>query len=220
MAEDLEEDFEENDEGGGGDEHGGGGGGGKPGMKKIIMIVAPVILLIGVGAGLYFSGMLDGLLGKKHADAEETASEEPKKEEHAAKEEPKKEEHGEGEEKSSKKKEKKKGGGEHEGAGESLSIFMDLPDMLVNLQSTGRKQSFLKIHVALELENPADQPKVDAVMPRIIDSFQVYLRELRTDDLQGAAGMHLLREELLSRVSLAVQPVKVKDILFREILIQ
>lgn len=212
MAEDLEEDFEEDEEGGSPAED---GGSSKPGMKKIIMIVAPIILLIGVGAGLYFSGMLDGLLGKKHAAAEteEAASEEAPKEEHAAKKEEGGEEH------SAKKKEKKKGG-EHEGAGEALSIFMDLPDMLVNLQSTGRKQSFLKIHVALELENPADQPKIDAVMPRIVDSFQVYLRELRTDDLQGAAGMHLLREELLSRVSLAVQPVKVKDVLFREILIQ
>ena len=216
MAEDLEEDFEEDEEGGAPAAE---GGHSKPGMKKIIMIVAPIILLIGVGAGLYFSGMLDGLLGKKHAEAgtEEAAAEEAPKEEHAAKETAKKEEGG-GEEHSSKKKEKKKGG---EGGGsESLSIFMDLPDMLVNLQSTGRKQSFLKIHVALELENPSDQPKIDAVMPRIVDSFQVYLRELRTDDLQGAAGMHLLREELLSRVSLAVQPVKVKDILFREILIQ
>ena len=214
MAEDLEEDFEENEEGEVAAEE----GGGKPDMKKIIMIVAPIILLIGVGAGLYFSGLLDGLLGKKHAAAEEAAAEEEPKKEEAAPKEEKKEEHGGGEEKKEKK--KKKEGGGHEGGGAPLSVFMDLPDMLVNLQSTGRKQSFLKIHVALELDNPADQPKVDAVMPRIVDSFQVYLRELRTDDLQGAAGMHLLREELLSRVSLAVQPVKVKDILFREILIQ
>ena len=217
MAEDLEEDFEEHEEGGEPAEE----GGGKPDLKKIIMIVAPIVLLLGVGAGLYFSGLLDGLLGKKHAEAEQTeegaAEEAAPKEEHAAKEEHGKEEHGK-EEHAEKKKKKKEGG--HEGAGAPVSIFMDLPDMLVNLQSTGRKQSFLKIHVALELENPADQPKVDAVMPRIVDSFQVYLRELRTDDLQGAAGMHLLREELLSRVSLAVQPVKVKDILFREILIQ
>ena len=215
MAEDLEEDFEEGEEGEAPSSEGGGGG--KAGMKKIIMIVAPIVLLIGVGAGLYFSGMLDGLLGKKSADAEEAApAEEPKKEEHAAK----KEEHGAKKEEHGSKKEKKEGGG-HEGGGAApSSVFMDLPDMLVNLQSTGRKQSFLKIHVALELDNPMDQPKVDAVMPRIVDSFQVYLRELRTDDLQGAAGMHLLREELLSRVSLAVQPVKVKDILFREILIQ
>ena len=217
MAEDLEEDFEEDEEEGEASEGHGGGGGKKPDMKKIIMIVAPIVLVIGIGAGLFFSGLLDGLLGKKKAaaeDGEEAAQEEPKKEEHAEKKEAKKEEHGEKPEKKEKKKK-----GEHEG-GSANSIFMDLPDMLVNLQSTGRKQSFLKIHVALELDNPMDQPKIDAMMPRIVDSFQVYLRELRVDDLQGAAGMHLLREELLSRVQLAVQSVKIKDVLFREILIQ
>jgi len=214
MAEDLEEDFEEGEP----SAEGGESGGKKGGMKKIILIVAPIVLLLGVGAGLYFSGLLDGLLGKKPAAAE--GSEEAAAGGEAAKEAPKKEESGEKKEEHGAKKEKKKEGG-HEGGGAApSSVFMDLPDLLVNLQSTGRKQSFLKLHVALELDNPLDQPKVDAVMPRIIDSFQVYLRELRTDDLQGAAGMHLLREELLSRVTLAVQPVKVKDILFREILIQ
>jgi flagellar FliL protein len=98
--------------------------------------------------------------------------------------------------------------------------FMDLPEMLVNLQSNGRRQSFLKIRVALELTNPADQARVRAVMPLIVDSFQVYLRELRIEDLEGAAGMHLLREELLRRVNAAVKPVVVKDVLFREMLIQ
>jgi flagellar FliL protein len=209
MAEDLEEDFDE-DEGG---ESALPEKGGKPGLKKILLIVVPVLLVIGLGAGLYFSGVLNNLFGSKESTA--GGEEEAGKSEEAAPpvEKESKAEHG------GEKKEKKAKKGE--GGGNAVaSVFMDLPDMLVNLQSTGRKQSFLKIHVALELENPMDQPKVDAVMPRIVDSFQVYLRELRPDDLQGAAGMHLLREELLSRVSLAVQPVKVKDVLFREILIQ
>lgn len=100
------------------------------------------------------------------------------------------------------------------------AVFMDLPEMLVNLQGSGRKQSFLKIRVALELEQVTDQPRVEQVLPRIIDNFQVYLRELRMEDLQGAAGMHLLREELLARVSAAVKPVKVNDVLFKEMLVQ
>jgi flagellar FliL protein len=57
-------------------------------------------------------------------------------------------------------------------------------------------------------------------MPRILDNFQVYLRELRLDDLRGSAGMYRLREELLARVNAAVAPVKVRDILFKEMLVQ
>lgn len=104
--------------------------------------------------------------------------------------------------------------------GLNAAIFLDLPEILVNLQTTGRKQSFLKIRVALELDNPADMPKIDQVMPRIIDAFQVYLRELRPDDLQGSAGIYLLREELLTRVRMIAKPTKINDVLFREMLVQ
>lgn len=102
------------------------------------------------------------------------------------------------------------------------TVFYDLPEILVNLnsQAQGRKQNFLKIRVSLELQGPLDVPKVEAVIPRIIDNFQVYLRELRVDDLQGSAGMLRLREELLARVNAAIKPAKVNDVLFKEILVQ
>ena len=57
-------------------------------------------------------------------------------------------------------------------------------------------------------------------MPRVVDNFQVYLRELRLEDLGGSAGLFRLKEELLFRVNRAVDPVQVTDILFREMLVQ
>ena len=100
------------------------------------------------------------------------------------------------------------------------AVFYDLPEILVNLNSAGRKQNFLKIRVSLELESPLDVPKIEAVMPRIIDNFQVYLRELRIEDLQGSSGLLRLREELLTRVNSSVKPAKVNDVLFKEMLVQ
>jgi flagellar protein FliL len=100
------------------------------------------------------------------------------------------------------------------------SVFFDLPDLLVNLNSSGRKASFLKISVSLDLEDQADTARIQAVMPRIIDNFQVYLRELRVEDLRGSGGIYRLREELLARVNTAAAPVKVKDVLFKEMLVQ
>ncbi len=99
-------------------------------------------------------------------------------------------------------------------------IFHDLPEILVNLNTGGRKSSFLKIKVALELQSQADIARVEALMPRVKDNFVVYLRELRIEDLQGSAGVYRLREELMRRVSNAVAPVVVKDVLFREMLVQ
>ena len=100
------------------------------------------------------------------------------------------------------------------------AVFFDLPEILVNLNTGRRKSTFLKIRVSLELENAEDVARIEAVMPRIIDNFQVYLRELRVEDLKGSAGMYRLREELLTRVTLAAAPSKVSDVLFKEMLVQ
>jgi flagellar FliL protein len=100
------------------------------------------------------------------------------------------------------------------------AVFFDLPDLLVNLNGAGRKASFLKLTVSLELEKQDDVARLQAVLPRIIDNFQVYLRELRVEDLRGSGGIYRLREELLTRVNAAAAPVKVADVLFKEMLVQ
>jgi len=99
-------------------------------------------------------------------------------------------------------------------------VYYPVPEILVNLSGTGGKTHYLKIKVSLELANKAEIPKVEAVLPRIVDNFQVYLRELRVEDLRGSAGLYRLREELLARVNIAAAPAKVSDVLFKEMLVQ
>ncbi len=118
------------------------------------------------------------------------------------------------------------GGGEPEPAeGEETlvqgdAVFYELPELLVNLSTPGRKTTFLKIKVSLQLQSEQDIPRIELMMPRIVDNFQVYLRELRVEDLKGSAGMYRLREELLARVSVAVAPAVINDVLFKEMLVQ
>ncbi len=100
------------------------------------------------------------------------------------------------------------------------SVYYEMPDMLVNLNTSGGKVGYLKISVSLEVGSEEDFPKLDAVLPRIVDNFQVYLRELRVEDLRGSAGLQRLREELFMRVANAAAPTEVRDVLFREMLIQ
>ncbi len=100
------------------------------------------------------------------------------------------------------------------------SVFLNLPDMIVNINTDSKRPVFLKISTSIELGSPEDVKAVEALLPRVVDNFQIYIRELRMEDLKGSAGMYRLREELLMRVSQAVAPVKVRDILFREILLQ
>ena len=111
-------------------------------------------------------------------------------------------------------------GGDGSPAQPGTVVFHDLPEMIVTLNTGARKAAFLKIRVSLELTRADDVAKVQAVMPRIVDNFQVYLRELRMEDLKGSAGMYRLREELLTRVKAAAHPAKVNAVLFKEMLIQ
>lgn len=154
------------------------------GKKIILFFVLPVVLVLGTAAGVYFSGALDGMLGKKQ---DKVAVEKAKAEALRAK-----------------------------------AVFFDLPELLVNLNSTGtgRRTNFLKISISLEMPGEADVTQLKQMLPRIIDSFQVYLRELRVTDLKGSAGMYRLREDLLRRVNEAARPLKINDVLFKEMLIQ
>ena len=100
------------------------------------------------------------------------------------------------------------------------TVFMDLPELLVNLNTGGRRAAFIKMKVTLEVEKKEFVPVIEKLMPRIIDNFQVYLRELKIEDLRGSIGMYRLREEMLIRVNTAAAPAQVNDVLFKEILIQ
>ncbi len=99
-------------------------------------------------------------------------------------------------------------------------VFYDLPEMLVNLNSGNSSSSFLKLGVSLELEDEATITDLELLIPRIMDNFQVYLRELRKEDLNGSQGVFRLKEELLMRINSSVAPVKVNDVLFKEMLVQ
>ena len=93
-------------------------------------------------------------------------------------------------------------------------VFFDLPEMLVNLNSSGRQTNYLKLTVSLEIDDPLAVERLEKLLPRIVDNFQVYLRELRVEDLSGSAGVYRLKEELLARVNAAVEPINVTDVLF------
>lgn len=102
----------------------------------------------------------------------------------------------------------------------SPSVYYDLPEILVNINTNGGKESFLKLAMSLELKDADATRQVESAMPRVIDSIQVFLRELRIDDLNGSAGILRLREELIKRISASAAPVEVRDVLFKEIIIQ
>ncbi len=147
--------------------------------KKLLFILLPVLIVVGIAMGVYFSGVMDSMVQE----------------------------------------EKSAGEGE-KGPQTQQTVFHDLPEILVNLNTRSNREAYLKVRVSLELSDPSDLSRVEEVMPRVLDSFQLYLRELRPEDLEGASGIYRLKEELLARVNRAVHPAEVADVLFREMLVQ
>ena len=112
------------------------------------------------------------------------------------------------------------GAGEHNAAPAADSVLFDLPEFIVNLNVRSAKSRFLKVKTRLELVDPQAAHYVEQALPRIVDAFQIYLRELRPEDLQGSAGTFRLREALLRRISAQIGEGRVLDVLFVEIFVQ
>jgi flagellar FliL protein len=99
-------------------------------------------------------------------------------------------------------------------------VFVTMPEITANLNAPGRRAAFIRLKSQIEVAGPADAAALQAAMPRIVDLFTTYLREVRPEELRGSAGTHRLREELTARANVAAAPARVTEILFTEILVQ
>ena len=160
----------------------------KGGARKKLLLLALPVLLVAIGAGLWFGGILPPLLGMGAPAATAEGRE----------------------------------------TGPRTVAFLDMPEIVTNLTAPGRRSVYLKLRSKLELARPEDGALVQASMPRLLDLFQTYLREVRPEELRGSAGTQRLREELVARANIAVaqsgrgetQQIRVNDVLFLEILVQ
>ena len=96
----------------------------------------------------------------------------------------------------------------------------ELPEMIVNLNGNSRRPNYLKLQAKLELARKEDAAIANAALPRLLDLFQTYLRELRPSDLDGSAGLYRLKEELTRRVNVSIAPARINAVLFKEIVVQ
>ena len=96
-----------------------------------------------------------------------------------------------------------------------------MPEVLVNLSTVGADRTqYLKVKVVLEIPDAALSPQIEQTMPRVMDAFQTYLRELRPTDLDGSAGLYRLKEELTRRINSAIAPSRITAVLFKEIVVR
>jgi flagellar FliL protein len=155
----------------------------KPAKKKgKLLLIAIPVLLIGIGAGGWFSGVIPSLMGGKHKAAADA--------------------------------------GKPVVVAAAPPVYVDVPEIISNLNVPGKRASYVKLHAKLELGSKADEAPVTAAMPRIEDLFQTYIRDMRPDELRGSEGSYRLREELIDRASVAAAPAHVTDVLFLELIVE
>jgi flagellar FliL protein len=111
-------------------------------------------------------------------------------------------------------------GSQHESSQPAAPIYVELPELVANLNGNPRRPSYIKVRPRLEVARQDDVARAQTAMPRLLDMFQTFLRETRPEELRGSAGIHRLREELIARANIAVPGGGVTDVLFTEMLVQ
>jgi flagellar protein FliL len=166
------------------------GGKKKAGLKKKLLFIGlPVLLVLLLGTAV----ALMFLGGDKKADAEHADAETTQDGEHGA---PK--------------------GETHDAA---APVYYELPPIYANIIDDEGETSVLKLIVLLEVKDEETVQQIEPVLPRIIDRYQGFLRELRMEDVKGSAGYFRLKLELLRRVNLAVAPIQVDDLTIDTLLV-
>lgn len=99
-------------------------------------------------------------------------------------------------------------------------VFVDLPDLLLNLNVTGKRLRFLKVVTALEVASEENAEIVRQMTPRILDNLHLYFRSVEPEELAGPDGVYRIKEDLLLRINDTIRPATVRDVLVKEMLVQ
>ncbi|MES2214816.1 MAG: flagellar basal body-associated FliL family protein [Pseudomonadota bacterium] len=100
-----------------------------------------------------------------------------------------------------------------------VESFYDMDEIVVNLISNTTQRHYLKLILSFRLSSTQDSLEVGKRLREIQDSYNVFLKELRPQDFSGSGATLRLKEELTKRVNKIMYPIEVKDLLFKEILV-
>lgn len=95
--------------------------------------------------------------------------------------------------------------------------FVQLAPLLVTL-SQGQQIQQLRFEGYLEV-NPEHAEEVDALMPRIMDVLNGYLRAIEAHDITEPAAMLRIRGQMLRRIQIVTGEGRVRDLLITTFLV-
>lgn len=104
--------------------------------------------------------------------------------------------------------------------GTEQPVYVEVPPILVNLRGSDGSARYLKLKLMLVTDSEKKAEEIRQKLPMVLDGFQPFLRELRPEDLAGSAAIFRLKEEMLTRVSIALSGSAAKDVLIQELVQQ
>jgi flagellar FliL protein len=105
-------------------------------------------------------------------------------------------------------------GDEAEPAAGGAVSFVPIDPMVISLGTPGRGRH-LKFSAELEVV-PGQEQRVQALMPRILDVLNGYVRAVPLAELERASALVTLRAQMLRRIQLVVGQGLVRDLLVTE----
>ncbi len=98
-------------------------------------------------------------------------------------------------------------------------VYYEFPALLVDLKTGRCRSPFIKLR-AVALVSEPDMDRLQEVETQVVDAFQAFLRDHERRDLVGKKGTDKLRQGFLRILNTAMDPAQVRNVLFREILLQ
>ena len=103
---------------------------------------------------------------------------------------------------------------------EATTVFYSLPELSARLRSSTNNSFTVKAKINIELSSVDDIKTIEAMLPRINDILLAHVVELTPNEISGANGLYLLKQELLYRINLVIAPIKISNLSFKSFDIQ
>lgn len=103
---------------------------------------------------------------------------------------------------------------------EGEGVLVGLEDMTVTLKGNGRRQSYLKIAIDLEVADQITADQVSSRMPQLRDIAILALSSKTSDDLGSVDGKAALKAELHRKFSDVLPEGKLTSVYFSDMVVQ
>jgi len=103
-------------------------------------------------------------------------------------------------------------------AGSTVKSLYELPSLQLTMNA-GTSTGTVKVSLTLEV-NQKDLTRLPDYEPRIMERITLYLRNKSFDDIRDSKRMQALREGLVAEIDRGAVPIKVSDVIIKQMVFE